>query len=247
VTGASGSVGNANPKSDITIDNLAQILEFNLIGPIVCLGGIRSVAGNTGTTLLNSHLGEWREFGPQLIPLGYVGSVYEPQLSFDLMHQMQSFVDSTGCSAPKIDKTSGVFCTRQTAALRSVDGITLELVERRYSLMLSMVPMFPYGQYTLVSVVDEFILNSPKDAKFEFVEDLNQKQKVGFSKSYLIQAGPFMGVTVFQARLCGFIRAWEHDWAKTLDSLNRTVSVKVRFLFSDVIYGWVTYIEDLAE
>ncbi|PMD39426.1 hypothetical protein L207DRAFT_583301 [Hyaloscypha variabilis F] len=105
----------------------------------------------------------------------------------------------------------------------------MKLVERRYSLMLKMfLGGSAYGQYSLISVVDDFMDDVRTIKEFDNpLECKNENESGGFSKHDLLPVGEFTGLMIFQIRICQFILRWESDWMNTLDSLDRMVSVKL--------------------
>jgi len=199
---------------------MAKFLRFENIATILTLVGVEFLKG---------HLEKWRESTARTKPGHAIN--FSPFITHEIMviQHVQSFVDSAGRPVPTFGKVNGVFSSRETASFKIGDGnLKLNLIERRYSLMLKMfLGGSTYGQYLLISVVDDFLGERISDEFDSPLESKHENGSGGLSKYDLLSIIEFTGLAMFQIRICQFVSRWESDWMDTLDSLDRMVSVKV--------------------
>ncbi|KXJ85611.1 hypothetical protein Micbo1qcDRAFT_237410 [Microdochium bolleyi] len=128
----------------------------------------------------------------------------------------------------------GVRCVRERTAFQGFyDGQTLQLVERRYSTALSMLPLdAPAGRFALVSVADT---SSPQDrdevwAEAPGYERVYEERNRPWTKFGLRSVGLYTGLAAMQLQICSFLEGWERDWNRTIDAIDSKISVQLDVL-----------------
>lgn len=210
-----------------------NVIDFDAIAAVISLS---SDAGWDYPDFMANHVGEWRE-----IPLGkrikyaHYQSV-NPELSWTVhsklfMHYMRSFTAMSPYNrSAKKPPELGIKCEREHINLKSpFDGKVLQLVERRYSTALNMLPcQGPAGNYALVSVLDCGSTTSHEGFSFDDSRAHRAKELSQSWRLYkLYSAGLFTGIANLQLQICGFVDAWEKDWKNTLNKIDEMLSVKV--------------------
>jgi hypothetical protein len=146
------NVANLKKRSQMVVNNVSNFLGFESVARILTL---------EGAEILKGHLEKWRDATARTKPSYSTKNFHRKLRTYEIevIQHIQSFVDSAGRPVPNIDKTNGVLSSRETASFKFGDGnLTLNLTERRYSLMLKMfLGGSPYGQYSLISLVDGFV------------------------------------------------------------------------------------------
>ena len=191
---------------------------------ILCL--TRCSANSThNTNFLDGFLGDWDNRPSQTI---LPGDVVPFKDQWVIIHHMQSFVVMEAWRLSDLPEGSllGVRSRRQTAKVRSLDGGVLEVLEKRYSLALNIFPgPAPFGVYSLTSLVD---ISEDDPAAMPIVQFSPNGHDPRWDRFAIHPSYLFAGVAALQLHLCSLIHEWKNDWTKTLDALDKVVSVKVR-------------------
>lgn len=216
------------------------IIDFDSIASILCL--VRSRGLDNHPEFFDGHVGAWQEWPVQhrhglksfQSPnhrLGPFPSNRGKIIYGRLLHYLRSFtiVDFDQGREHEGHDHPGLRCAREWV---TVEGLyresTLKLLERRFSVALSVLPMRrPCGHYSLLSIADA------SDDDVAKVWHLSPGREPGPSyegswKAFGIQpAGLYTGVSMFQMQICAFITVWRDDWITTVHAIDDMVSVSV--------------------
>lgn len=218
------------------------VIDFKDIAALLCLG--QGGDRDDIPVVLKRHAGSWQEFiardqaGLMTFRSSTLGQ-FRPCSNGAFYcglfrHFMRSFtvVDFEENEVHDGPGHPGLKCDREWI---TVDGFyrdsALKLVERRYSIALSLLPLQrTCGNYVLVSIADigKYDIGRVWNIAPGF-RNWDGKPDKRTWRTYGIQpAGLYTGVSMFQIQVCVFITSWRNDWITTIDAVDKMVSVSVR-------------------
>lgn len=131
----------------------------------------------------------------------------------------------------------GVRCVREKATLQGFyDASEIHLVEKRYSVAVSMLPVnqdesrHSVGCFGLLPIQDDSGTRVSSDKLFYLTAPLQSaryEDQTPWRKYGIHLAGICTGISMLQHQVCAFIDSWEDNWKLTINAIDKMVLLNV--------------------